>query len=72
MADLTGTPAGFLEISTGALTVFDVDSDISLMHTLFVLEDIRGLTIGEIDGEICLRLDKSKRQISQPKRGPQR
>ena len=30
------------------------------MHTLFALEDIRGLTIGEIDGEICLRLDKSK------------
>ena len=30
------------------------------MHTLFALEDIRGLTIGEIDGEICLKLDKSK------------
>ena len=30
------------------------------MHTLFALEDIRGLTIGEIDGEVCLRLDKSK------------
>ncbi len=30
------------------------------MHTLFALEDIRGLTIGEIDGEICLRLDKSR------------
>ncbi len=30
------------------------------MHTLFALEDIWGLTIGELDGGICLRLDKSK------------
>ena len=28
--------------------------------TLFALEDIRGRIIGEIDGEICLRLDKSR------------
>ena len=30
------------------------------MHTLFTLEDLYGLHIGEIDGELCLRLDKSK------------
>ena len=59
-ADLTRTLAGFFEVSTDALTVPDIDSDIGLMHTLFALEDIRGLTIGEIDGEICLKLDKSK------------
>ena len=59
-ADLTRTLAGFFEVSTEALTVPDIDSDIGLMHTLFALEDIRGLTIGEIDGEICLRLDKSR------------
>ena len=29
-------------------------------HTLFTLEDLYGLHIGEIDGELCLRLDKSK------------
>ena len=29
------------------------------MHTLFALEDMYGLKIGELDGEICLRLDKS-------------
>ena len=34
-------------------------SNIGLMHTLFTLEDTRGLKIGEIDGELCLRLDKS-------------
>ena len=31
-----------------------------LAHTLFALEDLYGLHIGEIDGELCLRLDKSK------------
>ena len=59
-ADLTKTLAGFFDISTSALTVPDIDTDIGLMHTLFALEDIRGLTIGEINGEICLRLDKSR------------
>ena len=64
-ADLTRTLADFFEVSTEALTVPDIDSDIGLMHTLFALEDIRGLTIGEIDGEICLRLDKSKGKTHQ-------
>ncbi len=31
------------------------------MHTLFACEDIYGLKINSIDGEICLTLDKSKR-----------
>jgi hypothetical protein len=30
------------------------------MHTLFALEDLRGLQVGEIAGELCLRLDKGK------------
>ena len=59
-ADLTSTLAGIFCISTNALAVPDIDTDIGLMHTLFALEDIRGLTVGEIDGEICLRLDKSR------------
>ena len=29
-------------------------------HTFFALEDRYGLKIGEIDGELCLRLDKTK------------
>ena len=43
-----------------ALDVPDIDSNIGLMHTLFALEDLRGLIIGEIDGELYLRLDKSR------------
>ena len=30
------------------------------IHTLFALEDIYGIQIGDINGEVCLRLDKSK------------
>ena len=59
-AYLTKTLADFFGVSTNALTVPDIDTDIGLMHTLFALEDIRGLRIGEIDGEICLRLDRSR------------
>ncbi len=52
--------ANELEVSPHAITIPDIDTDIGLMHTLFTLEDLWGLTVGEIDGEICLRLDKSK------------
>lgn len=38
----------------------DIDSYAGLAHTLFVLEDLYGVQIGEIDGELCLRLDKSR------------
>lgn len=51
--------AHFLDVSTHALTVPDIDTNIGLMHTFFALEDIRGLKIGEVDGEVVLRLDKS-------------
>lgn len=59
-ADLTKEIAHVLDVSPHALDVPEIDSDIGLMHTLFALEDVRGLTVGEIDGEICLRLEKSE------------
>ena len=46
--------------TTHALAIPDIDSYVGLMHTLFTLEDLYGLHIDEIDGELCLRLDKSK------------
>ena len=58
-ADLTKLLADALDVSPQALAVPDIDSNTGLMHTLFTLEDLRGLRVGEIDGEICLRLDKS-------------
>ena len=59
-ADLTAELARVLDVSPKALDVPEIDSYVGLMHTLFALEDIYGLKIGEIDGEICLRLDKSR------------
>ena len=58
-ADLTNTLANVFEVSPQALTVPDIDSYDGLMHTLFSLEDLYGLKITELDGEVCLRLDKS-------------
>jgi len=57
--ELVKEMAGTFDVSTHALSVPDIDTYIGLMHTLFALEDMYGLKIGEIDGEICLRLDKS-------------
>ena len=59
-ADLTAVLANTLDVSPKALVVPNIDSNIGLMHTLFTLEDLRGLQITEIDGEVCLKLDKSK------------
>lgn len=58
-ADLTKTLANVLEVSPHALDVPDIDSNIGLMHTLFTLEDLRGLRVTEVDGEVCIKLDKS-------------
>ena len=35
------------------------------MHTLFTLEDVYGLKIDDIDGEICLRLDRQSKSYPQ-------
>jgi len=51
-AGLTRAPANAFEVSPSALTIPGMDADIGLMHTLFALEDLRGLTIGKLDGEI--------------------
>ena len=57
--DLVKEMANIFDVSPRAITVPEIDSYIGLMHTLFALEDMYGLKIGEIDGEVCLRLDKS-------------
>ena len=38
----------------------DIDSYIGLMHTLFALEDIYGITVSEADGEVCLKFNSEK------------
>ena len=59
-ADLTAALAQALAVSPKALDVPDIDSYIGLMHTLFTLEDIYGLTVSEADGEVCLKVNKDK------------
>ena len=56
-SDLTAAMARVLDVSPHALSVPDIDSYVGLMHTLFTLEDNYGLKIGEVDGEICLRVN---------------
>lgn len=51
--------ANALDVSPKALDVPEIDSYIGLMHTLFTLEDLYGFKINNIDGEICLMLDKA-------------
>jgi len=52
--------ANVLEVCPQALTIPDIDNYIGLAHTLFALEDLYGIKINNIDGELCLTLDKSK------------
>ena len=58
-ADLTNTLAKVFKVSPQqAWTVPDIDSYNGLIHTLFALEDLYGLKITELDGEVCLHLCK--------------
>lgn len=59
-SDLTESIAYALNVSPMALNVPDIDTDLGLMHTLFALEDKKGFMIDTINGEVCIRLDKSK------------
>ncbi len=58
--DLTNALAGVLEVSPLALQVPDIDSYFGLMHTLFALEDLYGLTIERQSGEVIFRVDPNK------------
>lgn len=56
--DLVKEMVHLLDVSPRAITVPEIDSPIGLMFTLFALKDIYGLKIEEIDGKVCLRLNK--------------
>ena len=56
--DLTENIAYALNVSPAALNVPDIDNEVGLMHTLFVLEDLYGLKIDKVDGEPIIRLNK--------------
>jgi len=55
--------SGALGISPFALANPDIESYLGVMHSLFALEDMYGLHIDDIDGTMCLRLDKHNRSF---------
>ena len=57
-ADLVKEMSDLLDVDPRALTVPDIDTQLGLMHTLFAIEDMYGLKIDELDGEMVLRLDR--------------
>ena len=57
-ADVADKLAKALDVSPRALNTPEIDDPIGLMHTLFALEDMYGIQIGEIDGEVCLRISR--------------
>lgn len=59
-AELTAALAQALDVAPQALDIPDIDSQTGLMHTLFALEDIYGLTVSEADGEVCLKVSRDK------------
>ena len=56
--DLTNELAELFGVSASALNVPDIESYNGLTHTLFALEDLYGIKVAEINGEVCLTLDK--------------
>ena len=59
-AELTKSLAVALDVSPLALRVPDIDSYLGLMHTLFTLEDLYGLTIENKEGTVTFHFDPRK------------
>ncbi|MBR3552098.1 MAG: helix-turn-helix transcriptional regulator [Clostridia bacterium] len=57
---LTEKLAEVLGVSPLALDVPEIDSYLGLIHTLFALEDLYGLTVEKIDDKVQLHIDESK------------
>lgn len=58
-AALVEQMASIFNVSPKAISVPEIDTYDGLMHTFFALEDMYGLKIAEIDGELCLHLDRT-------------
>ena len=56
--DMLKSIAEVLDVSPEAINVPEIDTYNGVMMTLFALEDMYGLKIKNIDGELCLTLEK--------------
>lgn len=57
--DMIDYLAYIFDVAPEAITVPNIDNYYGLMHTLFTLEDCYGLTIAEIDGQVCLTMNRN-------------
>ena len=55
--DMIEKLAQIFDVAEEAIDVPNIDTYIGLMHTLFTLEDRYGLTVTELDGQVCLKPD---------------
>jgi len=55
--------ANALKVNPTAIDRLDTENYMDLAHILFILEDIYGIKINSINGELCLTLDKTKSSI---------
>ena len=53
--------ANALKVQPFALALPKIDNCYGLLHTLFALEDIYGLKVNSIEGELCLTWNKENR-----------
>jgi len=51
-----------IELFTSGYGCRMYDSNVGLIHRLFVLDNLYRLNINSIDGELCLTLDKNQRK----------
>ena len=68
-ADLIEKVADVLDVSTNALNVPDIDSEVGVMHSLFPLEDLYGLKIDRLNDEICIRVNRQNGALFQKMTG---
>ena len=52
--DMVNEIAKVFEISPAAIEIPDIDTSVGLMHTLFLLEELYGMKICEVDGRFCI------------------
>ena len=59
--DVIQEMAKVLKVKPKAIADPDYNTYIGLMYMFFDLEETYGIHVGEIDGELCLRLDRSRK-----------
>lgn len=58
--DLVKTLSNVLGVSPLALKIPDIDSDLGFMHTLFTIEDLKGVRVEKIKNEVHIVFDGNK------------